>query len=137
MDLAQTIDVIHSPNRLVLRPVRALLSIRGYLVPHPEQPNRLLAWFSQGAFEVNDEDRDQQTWRHIVERTISRSNFQPNAPTRLQLEADGKLSFQIPRNDSMDSMYLDVLYLDETIRVLRGNRGTIYVMARVPYFPDE
>ena len=108
------------------------------MVPHPEQPNRLLAWFSHGSFEVNDDEHDQQTWRHVLERTMAASAFQSTSPTRLEVEADGKLSFQIPRNDdARESMYLDVLYLDDTIRVLRGNRGTIFVMARVPYFPDE
>jgi hypothetical protein len=123
-----------------LRPIRALLSIRGYLVPRPEQPNRLLAWFSHGSFEVNDDDRDQQTWRHILERTM-RSAFQPSASSsspQLTLEADGKLSFQMPKADDMTELtYVDILYLDSTIRILQGSRSTIYVMARVPYFPDE
>ncbi|GKY90791.1 hypothetical protein MPSEU_000051900 [Mayamaea pseudoterrestris] len=137
------VSLVHSPNRLVLRPMRALLSIRGYLVAHPEQKNRLLAWFSHGSFEVSDDDRDQQTWRHILERTMSsvlypeRQQQRQSPQQQLRLEADGKLSFQMPPDYNEELMYVDVLYLDETIRVLQGGRGTIYVMARVPYFPDE
>lgn len=126
-------DATQSPNRYVLRPMRALLSVRGYLVPHPDQPQRLLAWFSHGSLEVSDDEQDQRTWRQVYERTMS--SCRP-------LEADGKLSFQVPPGSDQDGggaepMFVDVLYLDNTIRVLRGNRGTIYVMARVPYFPDE
>jgi hypothetical protein len=139
-----------APNRHVRRPIRAVMTTNGYMVADPDKPNRLLTWFTHTSLEVSDDPADQQTWRFLYgtaaslalePRTSLRvsANKKKPAPTSTTttpgLEDDGKLSIEMeqPIND----MYLDVLYLDETIRIMRGNLGTVYVMARVPYFPDE
>ena len=53
------------------------------------------------------------------------------------MEADGKLSYTLQKPfGGHGHAYADVIYLDETLRSLRGNYGSLYVSARVP-FPDE
>jgi hypothetical protein len=32
---------------------------------------------------------------------------------------------------------VDIVYLDDTLRIARASSGVVYVFARVPYFPDE
>ena len=62
----------------------------------------------------------------------------PTAP-RVVMETDGNMSYslsELPKGGH-DTAYVDVLYLDETIRVVKANTGSLHVMARVPYFQYE
>ena len=52
-----------------------------------------------------------------------------------KMEEDGKMSYTFKR--PIGGAYIDILYLDETVRITRSNTGVIYVCAKVPYFPDE
>ena len=55
-----------------------------------------------------------------------------------RMEEDGKMSYVLRRPiGGYSTAYVDILYLDETVRITRSNTGVIYVCARVPYFPDE
>ena len=54
------------------------------------------------------------------------------------MEADGKMKFTFERPiGGHGKAFVDILYLDETLRIVRGTRGDVYVFARVPSFPDE
>jgi hypothetical protein len=54
------------------------------------------------------------------------------------MEPDGRMSYRLPNPiGGHDTAYVDVLYLDETLRIVQANTGTLHVMARVPYFADE
>ena len=36
-----------------------------------------------------------------------------------------------------ETAFVDILYLDETLRIARASSGVVYAFSRVPYFPDE
>ena len=54
------------------------------------------------------------------------------------MEPDGRMCYRLPNPiGGHDAAYVDVLYLDETLRIVQANTGSLHVMARVPYFADE
>lgn len=118
-----------SPNRQVDRPVEALLTTRGFALPDPDIPNRLTIWFTEGSIEV---DSDEQRWKRIFASAINQEH------TKSHMEPDGRMSYKLTRPiGGQDKSYIDVVYLDESMRIMRSNHGDVYVFARVPYFPDE
>eukprot|EP00957_Ditylum_brightwellii_P087847 6690087-Ditylum_brightwellii.AAC.1 len=53
-----------------------------------------------------------------------------------EMEEDGTMRYQFHRPiGGHGSHYVDVLYLDDTLRIMKGHRGTVYVFSRVPTFP--
>jgi hypothetical protein len=137
----------HSPNDIVDQPILGLMTTYGHVLPNPGMPNRLSVWFSGGSIEVNT---DEMRWKKVFdEKNTPKRKFKEKArvfgakilmgasPAE-QMEADGKMSYELSRPmGSHDKFYIDVLYLDETLRIARANTGAVYVFARVPYFPDE
>lgn len=93
---------------------------------------------------------DEERWTKVFdERNTPKRNFKERArifgakvlmgatPAE-KMESDGKMSYELSRPmGSHDKFYIDVLYIDETLRIARANTGATYVFARVPYFPDE
>lgn len=119
----------------------------GYSLPDPEMPSRLSTWFRGGTIEVWDEEQDMEAWCNIFGNLPKRQLqekaqlFSRRVKTGVcpasTMEPDGKLSFTLSKPVGGHGFaYADVLYLDETLRILRGNYGTVYVGARIP-FPDE
>ena len=140
-------DGRESANNAVQRPIKALMTTFGYSLPDPNMPNRLSTWFRGGTIEVWDEEQDMGAWsdifRNLPQRTVKEkaTPFTRNVRTGIapagSMEADGKLSYTLSKPfGGHGHAYADVIYLDETLRILRGNYGTIYVGARIP-FPDE
>ena len=55
-----------------------------------------------------------------------------------KMEEDGRMTYDLTRPiGGHDTAYVDIVYLDECLRIARASSGTVYVFARVPYFPDE
>lgn len=46
-----------------------------------------------------------------------------------EVAADGTMTYEMPR---APEGYLDILFLDEDLRVTRGNRGSIVIAERLP-----
>lgn len=136
-----------SPNTTIQRPIKALMTTYGYALPDPNQPNRLSTWFRGGTIEVWDEEEDMQAWCDIFGNLPKRQlkekaqlfgrKIKTGVCPASSMEEDGKLSFQMLKPVGGHGVaYADVVYLDETLRILRGNFGTLYVDCRIP-FPDE
>jgi hypothetical protein len=124
-----------------------LLWTLGYILPNPEQPNRVSIWFTGGTIEVNE---DHKRWNKIFEnpqlpkRTLkeqTRTLFAKVAMGAVlpqKMEEDGRMSYQLNRPiGGHETAFVDILYLDETLRIARASSGVVYAFARVPYFPDE
>lgn len=140
---------LKSPNKRVDHQIRALLTTDSYVLANPEKPNRLSIWFTGGSIEVNNIDcDDSQVWhqifteapkRDLVEKLrVAAAKLAMGATIPEKMEQDGKMSYSLKRPiGGHDTASVDLLYLDDTIRIARSNTGSVHVMARVPYFPDE
>lgn len=104
-------------------PIEGLLTTYGYVLSHPDKANRLSIWFTDGSLEVVD-SRNEMAWRDIFARGTT-------------LEDDGKMSYHLPKPEGGGGTYVDVLFMDETLRIVRASTELIYVFSRVPCFPDE
>lgn len=147
----------NSPNSTVTRPIRGIMTTYGYILPDPSTPNRLSVWFTGGTVEVDDEG-DADEWKLIFggSSAAAAANAGPMAPPRPGpslserakmlaaklllgasvphgMEEDGSMSFKLKRPvGGHGSTYVDTIYLDDTLRIMQGHHGSLFVMARVP-----
>jgi hypothetical protein len=116
----------------------------GYVLPDPAVPNRLSIWFTGGRIEPNDDENDEREWRRLFNRDLPQRSLGEKvrllaasllmgaeAPTTMN--DDGTMNFEFTRPLGGHGVaYVDVIYLDDTLRVVRGHRGTIFAFARIP-----
>jgi hypothetical protein len=130
---------------VVPRRIRGILTTHGYAVPDPNVPNRLSIWFSGGSLEVQDEPQDLQEWKKLFDSTAAPGRdlreYANILAARLLLGAlvpegmaeDGTMSFVLKRPiGGHSSAYCDIAYMDESLRIMRGHHGSVYVCTRVP-----
>lgn len=89
------------------------------------------------------DDEDSEEWkklfmeseaedREIVCRDLA-CRFLLGAMVAEKLEEDGTMTFAFKRPiGGHGSVYCDILYMDETLRVMKGHHGSVYVCIRVP-----
>ncbi|CBJ26440.1 conserved unknown protein [Ectocarpus siliculosus] len=127
--------------------LRGRVEISGTCWEDPSMPERVLVRFTKGSIEP-DEGQDLDAWRKVigvrdVEGTKDKgplSTLKEKA-ARLMLKvvfgfqgpADGlgprgELSYEMKRSPKG---YLDIIYLDEEMRVTRGQQGALVVVDRV------
>jgi hypothetical protein len=129
----------------VPRPICGILTTQGYSIPDPHTPGRLSIWFSGGTLEVQDEVEDLEEWKRIfdVESAPDRapSEYANILAARVllgalvpeKLDEDGTMSFSLKRPiGGHGSVYCDVVFMDDKLRVMRGHHGSVYVCIRVP-----
>eukprot|EP00968_Pinguiococcus_pyrenoidosus_P008924 scaffold667_cov262-Pinguiococcus_pyrenoidosus.AAC.5 len=117
-------------------PLEAHMVNEGYCGPSEEDPNRLNVIFTKGYMRpcpgVN-----MKSWRETFggEMKLRKRDrlslffgklFMGLVPTGM--ENDGTLFYEVQRPPAG---YLDILFLDDTMRVTRGNKGSIVVVERV------
>lgn len=143
--------------------MRAVMSVKGYILPDPETKNRLTVWFTGGSLgpaklssnngdETDDEDENNNSeedgyggfeeWNSIFGKGKWRKALSErargmaakvllgvDAPSKM--EDDGHLGYSLNRPvGGHGKAYIDVLYLDDDLLILKGHHGTIYSMAR-------
>mmetsp|Transcript_15706 Transcript_15706/g.23413 ORF Transcript_15706/g.23413 Transcript_15706/m.23413 type:complete len:772 (+) Transcript_15706:97-2412(+) len=133
----------HSPNRNVHRPLRGIITTYGHVLPDPKKRNRLSIWFSGGKIEPSAEQQDLELWKKAFGGGILKRQLQEKArilAAKLLLgatvpsaiEEDGSMEFVLGRPiGGHGSAYVDVLYLDDNLRIVQGQRGSLFVMTRV------
>jgi hypothetical protein len=134
---------------VVPSPIRGIMTNHGYAVPDPQVPNRLSIWFSGGSLEVRDEPSDLDEWMKIFDSTNAPGRdlreYANTLAARLLLgallpedmEEDGTMSFVLKRPiGGHGSAYIDIIYMDDDLRIMRGHHGSVYVCKRVPE-PDH
>jgi hypothetical protein len=121
----------------------------GYALPNPEKAGRLAIWFTGGSIEVINPD-DSERWlkvfgseklpkRKIKEKArVLGAQVMMGADVSDKMEEDGTISYHLNRPfGGHNKAYVDVVYLDETLRIVRSSSGVVHIFARVPSFPDE
>ncbi|CAM9500575.1 unnamed protein product [Ascophyllum nodosum] len=132
-------------------PLRGKSVLYGSCVSDPAHPQRLQVWFSSGVLEPED-DQDLDAWRGVInvadkggggfkkrvlgpfsglgrKSTALRMKLSLGIrPPAAELGGRGELSFEITRSPRG---HLDVLFLDEDMRITRGNRGSLVVATRL------
>jgi hypothetical protein len=129
----------------VPRPIRGILTTQGYSIPDPNARNRLSIWFSGGSLEVQDECKDVDEWKRIFDAdfapdgelkeyaNILASKVLLGAIAPEKMEPDGTMSFSLKRPiGGHGSVYVDILFMDATLRIMRGHHGSVYVCIRMP-----
>ena len=150
-----------SPNRIVSRPIKGIMTTYGYVLPDPTTPDRLSVWFSGGKIACGEhkESHEFQVWKEIFGSTFSTHNprFKGGGKRRSRRTfREGAMVFAAQMlmgatgyNDAIDEdtgemrytfnrpvgghgkTYVDILHLDHKIRVMRGHAGTVYAFARL------
>ena len=155
--------------------LRAVIAVKGYVLPDPHIPNRLTVWFTGGklcpAMLANDDDdMDEgdekgkskgkkskskkktnvdddeyggfEEWSALFSKGKWRKTLGERARAMAaklllgaeipnKMEDNGHMEYSLHRPVGGHSkVYVEVLYLDEDILIMRGHRGTIYAMAR-------
>lgn len=135
----------NEPNKDVIRPIKGIMTTYGYCLPDPEIPNRHSIWFTGGRIEPNNNKSDIQAWKDFFSLHPPKHSFGEKAkllavkllmgatiPEEIDPE-DGSMNYVFTRPLGGHGMaYVDVVYLDNSLRIARGQRGTTYVFSRVP-----
>eukprot|EP00797_Seminavis_robusta_P009928 Sro1724_g293660.2 (1023) ;mRNA; f:1942-5615 len=126
-----------SPNKGVEQPIHGVMTTYGYLLPYPTQ-NRFSVWFTGGSLEVDNTKNEK--WFQIFDKTSApkRTAFESSkvfaakllmgACVNDEMDKDGKLSYTLSRPVAS---HIDLVYMDESLQVLRGSSGTVYVHVRL------
>lgn len=135
----------NAPNKNVRRPIKGIMTTFGYVLPDPQVPNRLSIWFTGGQIRPNNDVNDQREWKRLFahSQTGSRTmgekvrclaaNLLMGAQVPTEMKEDGTMEYTFTRPLGGHGVaYMDVIYLDSSLRVCRGHRGTLFVFARIP-----
>lgn len=127
---------------VVPRPLKGVISSQGFCVPDPGVPNRLSVWFIGGKLQVEVEN-DLEEWKRVFDQSMAprretkamaqflAAKLLLGASVPEKLGDDGTMSYQLNRPiGGHGSAYVDVVYCDESLRILRGHQGSIYVSIR-------
>lgn len=132
-----------APNKDVHRPIKGIMTTFGYSLPDPKVPNRHSIWFTGGRIEPNNDPADIFEWKRLFTLHPPKHTWGEKAKllaVKLLMGAtvpesmaeDGSMEFAFTRPLGGHGMaYVDVVYLDETLRIVRGHRGTIMVFSRL------
>lgn len=135
----------NAPNKDVMRPIKGIMTTYGYSLPDPSTPNRHSVWFTGGRIEPNNDKTDVLGWNNFFQLHPPKHSFTEKAkllavkllmgatiPTEVD-PVDGSFNYVFTRPLGGHGMvYIDVIYLDESLRIVRGQRGTTFVFSRVP-----
>jgi hypothetical protein len=135
----------NAPNKDVTCPIKGIMTTYGYSLPDPNVPNRHSIWFTGGRIEPNSDPSDVLAWKNFFTIHPPKHSFSEKAKllaVKLLMGAtipkeidpdDGSISYDFTRPLGGHGMaYVDVIYLDESMKIVRGHRGTLFVFSRVP-----
>ena len=132
-----------APNKDVVRPIKGIMTIFGYSLPDPNVQNRHSIWFTGGSLQPNNNPTDIAAWKELFTLHPPKHTFGEKAKLLAvkllmgatipeAMDKDGRMDFAFTRPlGGHNKSYVDVIYLDDTLRVVRGHRGTIMAFARM------
>ena len=133
-----------APNKDVHRPIKGIMTTFGYSLPDPDVENRHSIWFTGGRIEPNNDPADIFAWKklfiaHPPKHSLGEKakllavKLLMGATVPKPMAEDGSMEYTFTRPLGGHGMaYVDVIYLDETLRIVRGHRGTVMVFSRLP-----
>lgn len=141
-------------DRYCKRPIEGFMQNRGYTLPDPDHAHRMLVWFTGGrfwpryrrdvrawctAFGVGSSASVLGEWRSwlyrasTLESICEDEEFDPSEEKHGSDPAEGSEPegpvFAYETKKPMPG-YFDILYLDDDLRITRGNRGTVVANVR-------
>lgn len=136
-----------STNEYVLqRPIHCLLTNHGYCLPDPDTPNRLSVWFTGGTLAPQDVEQVDD-WKELFDPSsaprrdlaemarVLASRILVGAHLPQDMSEDGSMQYSLRRPiGGHGQVFCDVMYSDESLRVLRGHRGSTFVSTKMPTF---
>lgn len=142
--------VIHSPEG----DLSAIMVNEAYCYENPHKNDRMMVTFTGGRLLPSDEVKNDvfklKAWFKTFEGAYRKADEERTLIDRcFQFLIKLLLGLSLPNDDSMSSLnyhfnmrrsptgYFDVLYLDEDIRITRGNNGTIVVQERCKSVPSN
>jgi hypothetical protein len=132
-----------APNKDVSRPIKGIMTTYGYSLPDPNVPNRHSIWFTGGKLQPNNDPADIQAWNQLFTRHPPKHTFGEKAKLLAVkllmgatvpdgMDANGQMNFAFTRPIGGHGVaYVDVIYMDGTVRVVRGHRGTVMAFSRL------
>ena len=139
-------DYPNAPNKAVRRPIKGIMTTYGYVLPDPSIPNRLSIFFMGGRMEANNDATDQKEWNRLFcnsHQPLPKHNLGEKlrllaaslllgAKPPESVQEDGSMEFQFTRPLGGHGVaYVDVIYMDDNLRIVRGHRGTTFAFLRV------
>jgi hypothetical protein len=134
-----------APNAQVHRPIRGIITTLGYMLPDPVTPNRYSIWITGGRIEPNDSVHDICDWKHLFMAHVppKRSLAQHARILAVKLLMGGTLPDTMLEDGATEYSFtrpigghgvafVDTLYVDKSLRIVRGHHGTIFVFTRMP-----
>jgi hypothetical protein len=102
-------------------------------------------WFTGGTLEVQDENADLPEWKRIFDHRVKpdrnlkekarlvASKVILGAELQDDLSDDGTMRYSLKKPiGGHGNIFVDVLYSDDSLRIVRGHLGAIMVLSRVP-----
>ena len=119
--------------------LHAVMSNRGYMLPDSTMENRFNVWFTGGSLSPA-EGVDMEAWADVFSQD-RRENSRTFSDRAKVLAAKLLLGVEIPQDIEADGSmscrfhrpipgHIDVVYTDESLQILRGNRGSVMVQSR-------
>ena len=139
----------NAPNKSVHRPIRGLLTTTGYMMADADSSGRHSLWITGGTMEPNSAPQDVEAWKALFGNTPARSmgaaakllaiKFLLGAVVDDTMDADtGLMEYRFSRPvGGIGKAYTDTLYTDDSLRIVRGHRGTVFVFSKQPEHHDS
>ena len=118
----------------------------GYIIPDPLTSNRHTVWITGGRLEPNGCPEDVSAWRELFAAHPPQHTMAEHAKLlavqwlmgatlpRVVDVATGALEYTFARPLGGHGVtYMDTLYADGSLRVVRGHRGTTFVLSRTSH----
>ena len=133
----------NAPSVQPKKPLRGILTNYGFALPDPTLPDRKSIWFTSGTIEPADDSLDE--WKNIFgspENDAAKSQSGADKARKLasrillgvvpeKMDNTGMLGFHLKKPiGGHGSAYVDLVYMDDELRVMRGHSGSIYVFKR-------
>lgn len=134
----------NAPNNDVRAPINAIMTTFGYMIEDPSKPRRKSVWITGGRVEPNGTEADQLAWKNLFAKHPPKHNLSAQAkllavkwlmgaviPDSIDPET-GVMEYEFTKPLGGHGLaYIDTLYCDESLRIIRGHRGTYFVFVRV------